>query len=165
MTARPFNSLRNTLGFSFQPRGRADRGEAWTYLLAATLCATLLSGMVSALTATPLADWLSLGVVVACAIPAPALAARRFHDFNGSGWWSLALAPGALRLLILEILQRGFGRSAQEMAEDVFHWIDWAIFPTFGLAYLALLAWPGSSGANRFGPPVTGRGDERPAPR
>lgn len=165
MTAHPIDSLRNTLSFSFQPRGRADRGEAWTYLLAATLCATLLSGMVSALTTGPLADCLSLGIVVTCAIPAPALAARRFHDFNRSGWWSLALAPGALRLLLLEILQRGFGWSAREVAEDVLRWIDWAIFPAFGLAYLALLAWPGASGANRFGAPSAGRGHDRPAPR
>lgn len=62
---------------------------------------------------------------------------------------------GALRLLLLEILQRSLGWDARAMAESIFHWVDWAILPAFGLAYLALLTWPGTRGDNRFGPRVT----------
>lgn len=105
--------------------------------------------------ATPLAAWaasmapyhpqvaeilvvVTLGVFVAWATIA--LAAKRLHDRNQSGWWALLMLPGV-----------GYSLSYTSQAES------W----TFGLAagglgflfFLYLVFAPGTDGPNRFGYP------------
>ncbi|MGO4166974.1 DUF805 domain-containing protein [Novosphingobium sp. YAF33] len=155
MKEHPLHAIGRTLRLSLTPTGRSRRSEVWIYLLSAALIAALLSGLVSWIMEGPLASWIGLALVLVCALPAPAVAVRRFHDIGLSGWWTLPLMIGALRLLLLEILQRSLGWNARAMAESIFHRVDWAILPAFGLAYLALLTWPGTRGDNRFGPRVT----------
>lgn len=153
MRAGSLESLRLTIRHSLTFTGRSPRTDVLSYLLAAALVVAILSGVTSWATEYPASGWISLAIGLICAAPAPALAVRRLHDFGRSGWWSLALAAGAARLLLLDILQLAFGWNVRAVAENVVHWIDWAIFPAFGLTYLALLAWPGSKGRNS--PPIT----------
>jgi uncharacterized membrane protein YhaH (DUF805 family) len=153
MRAGSWDSLRLTIRHSLTFTGRSSRTDVWTYLLAAALVVAILSSVTSWATEDPASGWIALAIAVICAVPVPALAVRRLHDFGRSGWWSLALAAGAARLLLLDVLQLAFGGNVRAAAENVAYWIDWAIFPAFGLAYLALLAWPGSKRRNR--PPLT----------
>lgn len=153
MKTASLQNLRLTIRHSLTFTGRSPRTDVWAYLLAAALVVAILSGVTSWATEYPASGWISLAIGLICAAPAPALAVRRLHDFGHSGWWSLALAAGAARLLLLDILQLAFGWNVRAVAENVFHWIDWAIFPAFGLTYLALLAWPGLKGRNS--PPIT----------
>ena len=139
---------------SFSPSGRSGRTEVWAYLLAATLIGVLFSAITAWFLAPARSRWALLAVTLFIAIPAVSLVIRRFHDLDRSGWWSLALALGAVRLLLLEILQGSLGWDARATVERLFTWVDWAVFPAFGLAYIVIIAWPGTKRENRFGPPV-----------
>lgn len=144
MTAGYARNLRLTIRRSLDFSGRSSRTDVWTYLLVAAAVVSILSSATTLLVEAPASGWISLAIALSCALPAPALAIRRFHDFGRSGWWAIALVPGAARLLLLDGLQRAFGWSARAATENIVHWLDWAIFPAFALAYLALLAWPGT---------------------
>ncbi|WP_454797269.1 DUF805 domain-containing protein [Novosphingobium lindaniclasticum] len=154
MMASYMRGIGATLRASFDFTGKASRGELWAYLLAASMIAALLSTVISWFVNDRSAGVAALAIGLACAVPAPALAIRRLHDFGRSGWWSAALVIGGLRALLLEGLQIAFGWNVRSAVENIVSWVDWAIFPAFGLVYLALLAWPGK----RTGParPVGG---------
>lgn len=152
MKTASLQNLRFTIRHSLTFTGRSPRTDVWTYLLAAVLVIAILSSVTACATEDPVSGWISLAIGLICAVPAPALAVRRLHDFGRSGWWSLALAAGAARLLLLDILQLTFGWNVRAVTENLVHWVDWAIFPAFGLTYLALLAWPGSKCRNS--PPI-----------
>lgn len=139
---------------SFSASGRSGRTEVWVYLLAVTLISVLFSAITAWFLTPALSRWASLAVTLFIAIPVVSLVIRRIHDLGRSGWWSLALALGAVRLLLLDILQGSLGWDARATAERLFTWVDWAVFPAFGLAYIVVIAWPGTKRENRFGPPV-----------
>ena len=74
------------------------------------------------------------------------LVAKRFHDFDWSGWMFLAviMADFALRFLTTDF------RQPSPVAEILLALVDLAIV-------IAISLWPGTPGTNRFGPPVQGR--------
>jgi uncharacterized membrane protein YhaH (DUF805 family) len=72
--------------------GRASRSEFWWWVLftfLATLVLTFISGIV--------ANLFSLAVL----IPSIAVAARRLHDIDKSGWWQLVGLIPLLGLLLM----------------------------------------------------------------
>ncbi len=74
------------------------------------------------------------------------LVAKRFHDFDWSGWMFLAviMADFALRFLTTDF------RQPSPVAEILLALVDLAIV-------IAISLWPGTPGRNRFGPPAQGR--------
>jgi uncharacterized membrane protein YhaH (DUF805 family) len=67
-------------------RGRASRSEFWWWTLASFIIEAVLRGLQEASSAFGV-----LGLLYALAVIVPqfALAARRLHDTNRSGWWQL----------------------------------------------------------------------------
>jgi len=84
--------------------GRAGRGEFWWFALANILALIILAILI----AISNIFWiLYIGYVIAILIPSIAVAIRRLHDSDKSGWWLLiGLIPfGGLVLLVFYILE------------------------------------------------------------
>ena len=84
--------------------GRAGREEFWWFVLANVLVFIVLAILVA------ISDifWiLYIGYAIAVIVPSIALAIRRLHDTNKSGWWLLiGLIPfGGIVLLVFYILE------------------------------------------------------------
>ena len=80
----------------FDFRGRATRKEYWMFVLMSTLLAFAIGftlGILQAITHIKFAvltHVYTLGIL----IPSTAVAARRLHDINRSGWWMLVPIVG-----------------------------------------------------------------------
>jgi len=84
--------------------GRASRAEFWWFALANILVFVVLAILLA------IADifWiLYIGYALAVIVPSIALAIRRLHDTNKSGWWLLiGLIPfGGIVLLVFYIME------------------------------------------------------------
>jgi uncharacterized membrane protein YhaH (DUF805 family) len=128
--------------------GRSRRKEYWMFALFNVLVASALvalGGMLFGLDAAQLEETpaglgffaTSAGMLLglyglAVLVPSIAVTVRRLHDRNMSGWWYLLFAAGGLVPVVGVIISLGF---------------------------LVLMALPGSSGANRFGPDPTAAAD------
>jgi len=126
--------------------GRSRRMEYWMFILFTTVVSIVLAGpayfsIVSAAVTDPMAvdadPFAGLGIVgmgglglfglfmLAILIPSIAVAVRRLHDRDMSGWWYLGfIVLGAIPFI-------GFIAS---------------------IAFIVILALPGTQGPNRFGP-------------
>ncbi|RPE66280.1 uncharacterized membrane protein YhaH (DUF805 family) [Pacificibacter maritimus] len=60
--------------------GRARRSEFWWFVLAITIASVLISAI---------SDFASIIFSLATIVPSIAVAARRLHDIDKSGWWQL----------------------------------------------------------------------------
>ena len=128
--------------------GRAPRREFWLfvgfYLTTGFLLlwSALLLGLLFPFPATATLLLISFYLFAwGSLIPLLAVAIRRLHDSDRSGWWIL-LGLLWLRFLIPESLIGGW-------------WIALAVLPAIGdIAFLAMLGWRGSPGINRFGQPA-----------
>lgn len=98
-------ALRRGFGNYVNFSGRANRGEFWWFVLATVLIAIVLGVVDGLVFGTdlwgngPLSSVWSLALL----IPSLALAVRRLHDIDRSGWWVLiALVPvvGGIILLV-----------------------------------------------------------------
>lgn len=69
-----------------QFRGRASRSEFWWWYLASVIIEVVLRGLASA---SAIFGILGLLFSLAVIVPQIAIAARRLHDTNRSGWWQL----------------------------------------------------------------------------
>lgn len=106
--------------------GRASRSEYWWFQLlfhAVLLCGSLISMLIAATTWNTAIGLMIL--VIATLLPQIALAVRRLHDRNLSGWWYL-----------------GF----------VIAWFIPYLNLLAIIALIVLFAFPGTKGPNRFGP-------------
>ncbi len=115
------SGFRNYINFS----GRASRSEFWWFVLFGLVSTILLIWV-------PFLGWI---YALAVLLPTVAVAVRRLHDRDQSGWWAIA----------------------------------WFL-PLVNWALLIYLAFPGTSGPNRYGPdPLQqwgwpGQGPPQPSP-
>ena len=94
----------NLTNFSFE--GRASRAEYWSFMLFYVLTAMVLAG--SRLAIGNLGTILYFGFLVATMVQSLALAVRRMHDIDKSGWYVLVGAlpfVGGLIFLALTLIQ------------------------------------------------------------
>jgi uncharacterized membrane protein YhaH (DUF805 family) len=92
----------NYVGFT----GRAPRSEFWWWMLFALL-GYVVFGFIDALMAVALADTglsplLSI-FNLATLLPSLAVAARRFHDMDRSGWWQLIVFIPIVGIIVMLI--------------------------------------------------------------
>ena len=123
--------------------GRSTRTELLGYLIVSWVLATATNWAVIALGATGLVN-VNIGIAsVGLAylvwwLPLPALAVRRLHDQDKSGWWALLLVlPTAISWLGGK---QALGASTLIVLEAIY------------LAGLVLLFWTPTDGTNRYGP-------------
>jgi uncharacterized membrane protein YhaH (DUF805 family) len=76
--------------------------------------------------------------VLAAFIPSISVTVRRLHDRNMSGWWLLGFIVGVIVLSMIPVLGT-IGVLALE------------------IAYIVILALPGTAGANKYGPDPLGQ--------
>lgn len=136
--------------------GRAPRAEYWWYVLGIIVAAVVLTiiegilglkGMVLGLYG-PLTCLLMLGTFV----PSIAVAARRLHDTNRSGWLQLVVyVPYAILLLVRSALGGGFGSMALVG-------IIGLLAMVCAIVLIVFLALPSAPGDNRYGPNPYGEG-------
>ena len=137
--------FRKYFGFS----GRATRPEYWwffLFLVIGSIVFSIIDIVAFGIDATiqPLTNIFSLGTL----FPSIAVAARRLHDTNRSGWWQLIpLAP--LPLLLLAIP----GYTAGTLGGLAIVLITLVILAVLVLSVLLIvwLATKGNDGSNRFG--------------
>jgi uncharacterized membrane protein YhaH (DUF805 family) len=123
-------------------QGRARRSEYWFFILFTVLVsivAGLLDGIVfGGMETGPLGTVTSLALI----LPTIAVAARRLHDTDRSGWWQLIVFVPAL--LILGGMLPGLG--------VVFLWLGLLLELAAAVVLLVWLCTRGTPGPNRFGP-------------
>jgi len=156
--------------FDFQ--GRASRAEYWQFM-ALQMGVGIVLAVVTAGHGPNL-----LGILwsLAAFIPSIAVAVRRYHDINRTGWWYLF--PAAVLVVGFAIaFSTGMG-TATSLASQPHSALDFTPTPeiialgkrfalAIGLYGLSLLVplimhlQPGTSGPNRFGPSPNGDGAER----
>lgn len=94
----------NLTNFSFE--GRASRAEYWSFMLFWVLTALVLGGS-SLVLGEKVGSILYAAFVVLTIVQSLALAARRMHDIDKSGWFVLTSAipfVGGLIYLVLSVL-------------------------------------------------------------
>lgn len=106
--------------------GRATRQQYWMYILTyiiLSIAASIVLGLILGETGLLLVNLIGLALI----LPSLAIAVRRLHDVDKSGWWLLiSFIPlvGQIVLLIF-FIQKGtagpnrFGAPAEMMAESV----------------------------------------------
>lgn len=154
--------------FDFQ--GRASRAEYWQYI-----AMQFVVGVVLAVVAPRGLNMLGVIWSLANFLPSIAVAVRRYHDINRTGWWYLF--PMAVLIVGLVIAFSSTGNTAAPVGQPHSPW-DLTPSPdvialgkrfalAFGLYGLSLLVplimhiLPGTPGPNRFGPSPKGDGAER----
>ncbi|MCY3801856.1 MAG: DUF805 domain-containing protein [Chloroflexi bacterium] len=144
--------FRNYVNFS----GRAPRSEYWWFTLFAVISQTVLTFV----------PFLGMIYALALFLPSLAVAVRRLHDTNRTGWWMLlymvpALGSTTLAIVLVAIL--GLGGGDLSFADEG-EWEMVAIF--LGILFvvgaivtlvtvivvIVFLILPGTQGPNRFGP-------------
>jgi uncharacterized membrane protein YhaH (DUF805 family) len=124
-------------------RGRASRREFWMFILINIIISIILSIIDSALGLKIGSGAMQQGILgllysLFIFIPNLAVTIRRLHDINKSGWW---LAGFYAAIIVLSVL-------LVNMQSIIFSLI------MLGLAiyFIVLLATPGDTGANEYGP-------------
>lgn len=126
--------------FSFQ--GRANRQRYWLTSLA--LIGLLIVALILAQLLGVIGALLGGVAFVAYLVAVLAVAARRLHDRNRSGWW---LLPMYLPILVLSFLE-GVASAFQEDAGSVFVLLT---LPFTIWVFVELGCLRGTMGPNRFG--------------
>ena len=146
------SAFRNYVNFS----GRACRSEFWWFTLFSFISQAVLG-------------WIPLigGIyVLALVLPSLAIAVRRLHDTNRAAWWLLLQIIPALVWVVLTALLVWVLISSllsghlidQEVSEGFLTvlipaFVVWTLIAiAFFILMLVILASPGTSGLNRYGP-------------
>jgi uncharacterized membrane protein YhaH (DUF805 family) len=125
-------------------KGRARRRDYWAFFGICFAILVLVAGIDEAL--APLIGWPDGVMIALCAVPflcpGLAIAVRRLHDSNRSGWWtSLLLAPLLVSMIVSAVAGDTLWRVVSDLAVPLLVW----------LALAFLLCLPGTRGPNRFG--------------
>ncbi|WP_395395061.1 DUF805 domain-containing protein [Novosphingobium sp. BL-8A] len=141
-----------TLRRTFTTSGRAARSELIAWFVLVLLANIVLGGIASLAVSGAQLEWARLAIALVAVVPGVALLARRMHDIGFRGWWSLPIVLVAIQNVALDVIARTAGWEARAAIEAITRYLDWLLFPAFGLAYLLLLLAPGTKGANGYGP-------------
>ena len=126
-------------------RGRASRRQYWTFALicfAALMLLVPVDEAIAPLMNVPVGVP-SLVFMVPLVCPVLAIAVRRLHDSNLSGWWTALLVAPTLLSIALDLI--GIHALLWTLIDVVGPWLAFAVLA-------ALLCREGTRGANRFGP-------------
>ena len=150
-------AVKTVLGKYATFSGRARRAEFWWFFLFVVI-AEMITALIDSLLWTPVIDpttnvmtqpqWITGLFSLLVLLPTLAVAARRLHDINRSGWWQFlgyAAALAAVALMALIAASAGWAVTPA---------IVWPMALPF-IAWVVLLVWyckRGDVGANRFGP-------------
>lgn len=149
--------------------GRAPRAEYWWFFLALVIAYIVVSiiesivglkGMILGLYGP-----LTLLLWLATIVPSIAVAVRRLHDTNRSGWWILLPAiPYGLAIVLGGAAMAGAaaGSSAGMMAGAGIAGIFLLIGGICAIVLLVFMVLPGTPGDNRYGPNPYGDGGGSP---
>lgn len=138
--------------------GRAPRAEYWWFVLAIIVAFVVLTIVESMLGINRMVMGVYGPLVVllwlATLVPQIAVAVRRLHDTNRSGWWLLIVAiPYAIL---------GFTMGQAAASGDVSGMATAGLFSLVALAgaivMIVFLVLPGNSGDNKYGPDPYGSG-------
>lgn len=155
MTEEPTSLRRHALNAcarTFVFSGRAGRAELAGFLIhAIVLDAAFNLALRLTLDAEPEA-WARLATDTVLFLPVYALLARRLHDLDRSGWWSLVPAFVMLRMPGLKALALSGYPEARDWIESTFEPLNWLLVPGFLIIVIAAVFVPGKKEANRFGP-------------
>jgi len=138
--------------------GRAPRAEFWWYILAVvilTVIARIIDNILGISLAGPYGP-IYLIVALGLLVPNIAVAVRRLHDTNRSGWWlllplvpyCLAFALGGAALMGGAAAGSTGGMAAGMGIASIFLLIGVAC----AIAILVFYCLPGTVGDNRYGP-------------
>ena len=119
-------------------RGRSQRTELFLYIFVVMM----ITIVVTQITGIP-----KFYVDLAVAFPLIPLLARRLHDFNRSGWFAL-IAPVIVGLHTWAWRQFEAGILLMPEPEYPYNVLKGVLV----LLLFIMLFWPGTKGANRFGP-------------
>lgn len=95
------SAVKSCLGQYATFRGRAPRSEYWFFALFSVLV-SVVAGIIDGVIGNPINPATSI-VTVALLVPGIAVAVRRLHDRDRSGWWYLLIfvpLVGAIVLLV-----------------------------------------------------------------
>jgi len=144
--------------------GRAPRAEFWWYFLAviiASIVARIIDNILGMNVMGPYGP-LSLILMLGLLVPNIAVAVRRLHDTDRSGWWILLpIVPYCLAFVLGGAAMMGGAASGSAMGMSAGMGIA-SIFLLIGAACALLLlvfyCLPGTPGDNRYGPNPYGAG-------
>lgn len=155
MTEEPTSLRRLALSacaLTFVFSGRASRAELAGFLsYAIVLDAALNLALRLSLDGEPEA-WARLASDTVLFLPVYALLARRLHDLDRSGWWSIVPAFVMLRMPGLKALALSGYPEGRDWIESTFEPLNWLLVPGFLIIVTAAAFAPGKKTANRFGP-------------
>lgn len=144
--------------------GRAPRAEYWWYALA-IIVVSIVIGIVESLLGLkgmilgiygPISLLFFLGTLA----PSLAVAARRLHDTNRSGWWLLIGAVPYGLMILVRIMTAGAGPLAMAGALGLV-----GIVAFIGaIVLLVFMVLPSQPGSNQYGPNPYGEGGGGPVP-
>lgn len=140
--------------------GRARRKEYWMYTLliviASLVCALLdrvlgldkIFGDAAASAGSTRIGVLRLILIIGTFVPSLAVAARRLHDGNRSGWWLLLmLVPYGVGGALM-----GMGTAGAQLGLLALAGIIMLVGLIGAIVLLVFMCLPGTSGANKYGP-------------
>ena len=96
-----FEAIASCLSKYAQFSGRASRAEYWWFMLFLVLASVLLNQLVMSFFGAEVASVVSGLFTLAMFLPTIAVAARRLHDMNHSGWWQLLALTGIGSLVLV----------------------------------------------------------------
>ena len=131
--------------------GRAGRREFWWFFLFYAIVWI----------ATSFIPFVGFIVWLALLLPSLAVAARRLHDTDRSGWWvllpfGLLLAGLVIGMVLLILSGESDASGASENAAGIAGFLTLGGLAVGFIALLAFLVRAGDEGDNRYGPPPGG---------
>jgi len=146
--------------------GRADRAELGAFLIYAIALDLVLNVAFSLAFQGEMEGWTRLATDLVLFLPVFSSLARRLHDFDCSGWWSLFAVAAVARTAGLKALGLAGLPEVRDWIESTLEPLNWILVPGFLIVILAAAFVPGTKGANRFGeaPQKQAAGTDLPAP-
>lgn len=154
-----FDTLRSTIARSFDFSGRSRRTEVIVFMFVPPLVAMAILLPLDFLIGLRLPQAIDSLLTWLLAFPMIALFARRLHDQDRSGMWALLLVPGIIY---------SAARQWEFRTNPAFYYTEWGpLFWSNAIIVLAILTlhfWPGTDGANGYGPDPRDGSDGETAP-